>query len=101
MPNDSRPYRRPLKVVLANADDRKGVLDNAHRLKDSDTAFRYVYVKKDVHPLVRKELDRLREVTKREKERPENQGKNVRYDFSERKVYVDDVVVDSFRNIHL
>ena len=98
-PTDSRPYRRPLKVVLTNADDRKDVLENTHRLKTSDAMFRSIYVKKDVHPLVRKELDRLRDVTKRERERPENQGKNVRYDFRERKVYVNDVVVDCFQSI--
>ena len=45
-----------------------------------------VYVKKDVHPLVRKELSRLREVEKRERDKPENQGRNVRYDYKERKV---------------
>ncbi|KAF0307359.1 hypothetical protein FJT64_002290 [Amphibalanus amphitrite] len=93
----SRPYRRPIKVVLANTDDRKTVLENAHQLKTKDAVFRSIYVKKDVHPIVRKELDRLRDATKREKERPENQGKNVRYDYRERKVYVDDVVVDSYQ----
>ena len=72
------------------------MLENAHQLKTKD-AFRSIYVKKDVHPIVRKELDRLRDATKREKERPENQGKSVRYDYRERKVYVDDVVVDSFQ----
>ena len=89
--NGSRPYRRPIKVVLMNADDRKTVLEGARQLKTSDAAFRSIYVKKDVHPMVRKELERLRETTKREKERPENQGKNVYYDYKERKVYVDDV----------
>ena len=58
-----------------------------------------MYVKKDVHPLVRKELNRLRDVTKREKERPENRGKQVRFDGKERKVYVGDVVVDSFQSV--
>ena len=100
-PDGSRPYRRPLKVVLKNADDRKGVLDSARRLKASGDSFRSIYVNKDIHPLVRKEFNRLREVTKREKERPENQGKNVRYDYKERQVYVDDTVVDSFRNVTL
>ncbi|KAF0306550.1 hypothetical protein FJT64_021959 [Amphibalanus amphitrite] len=76
---------------------RKTVLENAHQLKTKDAVFRSIYVKKDVHPIVRKELDRLRDATKREKERPENQGKNVRYDYRERKVYVDDVVVDSYQ----
>lgn len=95
----SRPYRRPLKVVLKNADNRKDVLDSARQLKTSDAIFRSIYVKKDMHPLVRKEFDRLRAVEKREKERPENRGKTVRYDYRERKVYVDDVVVDSFQNV--
>ena len=100
-PGGARPYRRPLKVILKNPDDRRGVLDSARRLKTSDAAFRSIYVKKDLHPLVRKEFDRLRGVAKREKERPENQGKNVRYDYKERKVYVDDIVVDSFQNVSL
>lgn len=94
-----RPRRRPLKVVLKNAGARKDVLDCAHKLKNSGDQFKSVYVKKDTHPLVRKELGRLREVTKREKERPENRGKHVRFDGKERKVYVDDVVVDSFQSV--
>ena len=97
----SRPYRRPLKVVLKNADSRKDVLDSARQLKTSDAIFRSIYVKKDMHPLIRKEFDRLRAVEKREKERPENRGKTVHYDYRERKVYVDDVVVDSFQNVVL
>ena len=97
---DSRPYRRPIKVILKDADNRKAVLDNTNKLKNDDI-FKFIYVKKDVHPIVRKELDRLRAVTKREKERPENQGKTVRYDYKERKVYVNDVVIDSFQNVTL
>ena len=96
---NSRPYRRPLKVVLKDPGARKDVLECARKLKDSDDQLKTVYIKKDVHPLVRKELNRLRDVTKTEKERPENQGKNVRYDFKERKVYVGDVVVDSFQSV--
>ncbi|KAF0298410.1 hypothetical protein FJT64_004276 [Amphibalanus amphitrite] len=97
----ARPYRRPIKVILKNLDDRKDVLDSARRLKTSGAAFRSIYVKKDIHPLVRKEFDRLRGVAKREKDRPENQGKNVRYDHRDRKVYVDDIVIDSFQNVSL
>ena len=94
-----RPRRRPLKVVLKDAGDRKEVLDSAHKLKNSGDRFKAIYVKKDVHPLVRKELNRLRDITKREKERPENKGKNVRFDGKERKVFVDDLVVDSFQSV--
>ena len=54
-------------------------------------------LKKDVHPLIRKELNRLREVEKREKEKPENQGLNVYYDGTRREVVVNGNVVDKFR----
>ena len=92
-----RPHQRPVKVVLANNSDRQRVLDNTKKLKEAGNAMHRVYVKKDVHPLVRKELGRLREVEKRERDKPENQGRNVRYDYKERKVYVDSVVVDSYQ----
>ena len=92
-----RPNQRPVKVVLANSSERQRVLENTKKLKDAGDTMKKVYVKKDVHPLVRKELGRLREVEKREKDKPENQGRNVRYDFKERKVYVDNVVVDSYQ----
>ena len=92
-----RPYRRPVKVVLANSSQRQRVLENTNKLKDAGDTMKRVYVKKDVHPLVRKELNRLREVEKKEKDKPENQGKNVRYDYKERKVYVDSVIVDSYQ----
>ena len=92
-----RPHQRAVKVVLKNQSDRQRVLENTKKLKQAGDTMQRVYVKKDVHPLVRKELSRLRDVEKREKEKPENQGRNVRYDFKERKVYVDNVVVDSYR----
>lgn len=96
-----RLYRRPIKVVLKDSGNRKDVLDSARNLKTKGDAYKSIYIKKDVHPLVRKEFERLRDVAKRERDRPENEGKNVRYDYRERKVYVDDVVIDSFRNVTL
>ena len=98
---DSRPYSRPVKVVLSNASDRGAILGNAKRLKTGDDKFKTVYIKKDVHPLIRKELARLREVTSQEKGKPENQGRNVYYDYKQRKVYVDGVVIDYFRSTPL
>ena len=92
-----RPHQRAVKVVLKNQSDRQRVLENAKKLKQAGDTMQRVYVKKDVHPLVRKELSRLREVEKRERDKPENQGRNVRYDYKERKVYVDNVVVDSYQ----
>lgn len=90
-----------MKVVLKDSGNRKDVLDSARNLKTKGDTYKSIYIKKDVHPLVRKEFERLRDVAKREQDRPENEGKNVRYDYRERKVYVDDVVIDSFRNVTL
>ena len=45
---------------------------------------------------MRKELSRLREVAKKEKEKPENAGKTVMYDHNSRRVLVNHVVVDHF-----
>ena len=92
-----RPHQRVVKVVLKNQSDRHGILENAKKLKQAGDTTQCLYVNKDVHLLVRKELNRLREVEKREKDKPENQGRNVRYDYKERKVYVDNAVVDSYQ----
>lgn len=54
-------------------------------------------MKKDVHPLVRKEFNRLRDVEKREKEKPENQEYDVHYNAIRREVIVNGREVDRFR----
>lgn len=56
-----------------------------------------VYLKKDTHPGIRREMKRLRDVEKREKEKPENQGRNVWYDWKERNVTVDNLIIDTYR----
>ena len=45
---------------------------------------------------VRKEWNRLREVEKLEKSRPENQHVTIRLDTKERKLYRNDIVIDSW-----
>ena len=95
--DSGRPHLRPVKVMLVNNSDRQRVLENTNKLKGAGDVMKKVYVKKDVHPLVRKELSRLREVEKREKDKPENQGRKVHYDYKERKVHVDNEVVDSYQ----
>ena len=69
---------------------RKTMYSRIHNKEDD------IYIKKDVHPAVRKEWARLREAERLEKEKPENNGATIRLDTRERKLYRDDTVIDSW-----
>lgn len=88
---------RPTKIVLASPAPRKDILDNTKKLKAAGDTFKKIFIKKDVHPFVRKELGRLRDATKREKDRAENAGKEVVYDHNTRTLTVDGIVVDRYK----
>ena len=89
---------RPIKLTLNDADSRGDVLSNAKKLKTLGEAFSTIYIKKDLSYETRKEMTRLREVFKREKEKPENIGKNVFFNYRNMKVYVNDVIIDRCRD---
>ena len=72
------------------------ILDSANRLKSSGENYRRIYIKKDIHPSVRREWRRLREADATEKTRPENVGSNIRLDTRERKLYKNGLVIDSW-----
>ncbi len=55
-----------------------------------------IYVKKDTHPGIRKEKGRIRASEKREKEKPENKGCEVKYDRASRTLTVDDTIVGCY-----
>lgn len=88
--------RRPILFTLADKNRRSLILENASRLKTSGNNFDRIYVKKDVHPSVRREWRRLREAETTEKARPENAGCTIRLDTRERKLYKDADVIDSW-----
>ena len=88
---------RVLIAKLQSKEARDRLLQSAPTLKSPGSGFERIFVKKDVHPLVRKEFNRLREVEKREKDKPENQGLTVQYDSGRREVIVNGRVVDYFR----
>ena len=90
-------HARPLKVKLRNSQDRPTILANSKHLKNKNPPLNKVYVKKDVHPMVRKEFARLRRVEKEEKDKPENQGRSVKYDAETRCVLIDGIIIDKFR----
>lgn len=82
---DGQRRNRPLLLTIRDRETRSQVLAGAKHLKTSGERYSKIYVKKDVHPGVRKEWRRLREAEEREKERPENAGCNIRLNTKERK----------------
>ena len=84
---------RPLLLSLKSRSERGKILANASKLKNSET-LKTIYIKKDQTPAERKEWTRLRTVLKREKDRPDNQGLNVKMDYRRRCVMVGDRVIE-------
>ena len=82
-----------LLVICKSSGDRNKLLTNTNKLKSAEK-FKKVFVKKDQTPHERKEWSRLREVLKREKERPQNQGINVKIDYRTKCVMVGERVVE-------
>ena len=90
-------WPRPLKITLHDATDRKDILRATNKLKTAGEQLSKVYVKKDTHPGIRREMKRLRDTEKHEKGKPENAGRSIIYDWKRRVVTVDGVVVDTYR----
>ena len=87
---------RPILIVVDSKEAKEAVLEKSKILKDKGELFRKIYIKKDIHPEVRKEWDRLRAAEVREKNDPANQGAIIRLDTKERKLYRNDSVIDSW-----
>ena len=87
---------RPILVRVTSKEVRDNLLEKTKELKDAGEVYKKIYIKKDVHPAVRKEWARLRESERLEKEKPENNGATIRLDTRERKLYRDDTVIDSW-----
>ena len=76
---------RPIRVKFKSSVTRNKICANAKLLKNTE-GYRKVYVKKGTHPAIRKENARIYKLVKDEKDRPENQGCNIFYDWKERVV---------------
>lgn len=88
--------RRPILLTVASKIARDRILEKTNLLKTAGGEFSRIFVKKDVHPCIRKEWRRLHGAEKTEKERPENAGCGIRLDYRERKLYRDEAVIDSW-----
>ncbi len=93
---DDGNSRRAILVTLAGKSIRDRILETTNQLKNAGEAYKKIFIKKDVHPSIRKEWKRLYDAERAEKERPENAGCVVRLDARERKLYRDGVVIDSW-----
>ena len=96
--DDGRIPIRAVKVSLEEAGSQKLLVTNSKKLKDYSEPYNKIFVKKDMHPGVRREFNRLRQSEKTEKEKTENINRTVEYDHATRTVTVDGVVVDRFRS---
>lgn len=88
--------RRAILVTVDSKEAKDRILTKASQLKQATREMNKIYIKKDVHPSIRKEWWRLRDAEKTEKERPENSGCVIRLDTRERKLYRDGVVIDAW-----
>ena len=57
----NRPNARPTCRII----ERKAIIADARKLKDAGAIFNKIYINKDIHALVRKELNRIRKVETR------------------------------------
>lgn len=64
----------------------------AKNLKEAGGLWTNIYIKKDVHPTIRKESARLRRREREEKEKAENAEVNVTYDWKNRVLLRDAMV---------
>lgn len=82
---------------MSSSAQRNTLLKAAKKLKDAGEQYRRIFIKKDVNPVVRKELGRLKDAFAAERDKPENQGKLVAFDDKARQITVDGTIVDFYR----
>jgi len=97
---ENRTRDRPIKVTLLRATDRYEILSaskNLKNFKESNISLSKIYIKKDTHPGIRREIKRLQDVVAAERRKPENRGRNVRYEWRERVVKIDEHIIDTYQ----
>ena len=92
---ESSPPPRPLLVTFNSAADARAVTSSGHKLKQNNV-FEKVYLKKDEHPLIRKEWNRLRIFARKEKAAPINIGCTIKVDYKKKAVTRDGVTILEF-----
>ena len=86
---------RPIHITLEDHDKQWKILKKAKDLKNA-TGFTDIYIKRDVHPTIRKELSRLRKREREERDDPVNSGATIVYDWKSRTLKRNGVIIDRF-----
>ena len=88
---------RKIRPILACLDNRKvrDEIVTAARAS-TNTAFNKIKIKKDLHPVVRREWKRLYEVKEKEEKKSENAEKVVAIDMKKRAVTCDGQIIDAW-----
>ena len=92
---------RPILAKTPSKECRDKILENTKALREAGPSYRRIYVKKDVHPAIRKEWKRLRDVETTEKAKPVNQGCTIRLDYKRREVTRDGAMIDKWSPLFL
>lgn len=83
-------------MTLENQDQRNDILRVAKNLKERGGVFTRIYVKKDIHPATRRDMARLRTRENEERQKPDNQGVEITFDWRRRVLLRDGVVIDGY-----
>ena len=86
---------RPILVKMDNGEVPKLLLSKARQLKNK-AGFSKIYIKKDLHYTVRKELSRLKQRELQEKSGPKNSKNNIKLDLKDRVLRINGLMVDKF-----
>ena len=92
--NPTRP--RPVHITVELPQQRDIVIEKAKNLKNAGESYSRIYIKKDIHPTVRKEIGRLKKREREEKNKAENAGVNISYDPKNRVLLRDGNIIDRF-----
>ena len=95
-PETARSPRPILIERLNGSRNKRNTLCGKSNTLKSKPEFKKVFMKKDTHPIFRKEHNRLKKVVWEEKQKPTNQGCNILYDIKKGVVTKDDIVIDRF-----
>ena len=87
---------RPILVKVENHEIQKQLLMKAKQLKNQIGCSR-IYIKKDLHYTVRKELNRLKTRERQEKDNARNKEVDIKFDWKERVLKINGMIVDRYK----
>ena len=87
---------RPILLTLECHETGREILNNAKQLRyDNECA--NIFIRRDIHPTLRFEANRLRIRERNERANPENKNADIQYDRKERVLTKNGVIIDRFR----